>query len=292
MSIMKIENRTNEFMKWSGLVSIAGGLICLLSDNKQIKNVGTVATVLGATSFLASCTHQKRGVKIESKNLQILLSALNPNERKYIKLDNDNYIVDTLVNRAKKEIKIGLNFNSLIELINSSYVIEIYIATKIIFLNKNGTIDYEAFPTNTQRERPLDPIWIQEGGSPDFKGKSKKKRTYQEMEQFFLINFKENNEPTYQGKVGVTLYPITYKPNNYNQYSTNDNIQIFVNSNAPIIDQVTTLTHEAFGHALFHTKGIAHSHGTTREVGKPGCNDLLENQIINCRKEAEYNYDL
>jgi len=287
---MNQNNQTKEIMKWSGLITLAGGIVCLFVKNKQIKNIGITASVLGASSFLASCSQQRHGVRIDKNNLDVLKLGLHPNESQYIRLTNDGYIDDVLINQAKQKINTGINFNSLLELVNSPETIEIYINKQILFLNKNRMNDTEFLPTKTQRERPLDAVWISEGGNPNFQGKSKMNRTYQEMEQYYLAHHGETNEPIYYGKMGVTLYPINYKSEQYTQFSRNNNIQIFINLNAPLLDQVITLTHETYGHALFKIRKLNHSHGTSRIIGVEGCNDLLEKQIYDCRVEAELNY--
>jgi len=288
---MNTYNKTKEILKWSSLFTLAGGIVCLFAKNKQLKNVGMAATILGATSFLASCNQQRRGVRINTKHLDILKLGLHPNENQFIRLNDEGYIDDILINQAKNKINIGINFNSLLELVNSSETIEIYINKKIEFRNRNNVTNYEYFPTQTKREHPLDAVWLSEGGSPDFKGKSNANRTYQEMVQYYLKRDGETNDPIYFGVMGVTLYPINYNSDKYVQFSTNNNIQIFINENAPVLDQVITLTHEAYGHALFKIRNLNHSHGTSRIIGVEGCNDLLEKQIYECRVEAEQNYE-
>lgn len=100
------------------------------------------------------------------------------------------------------------------------------------------------------------------------------------------------NKTIYPGFLGQTVLPEGADQISSDiRKSTNGNVQVYVN---PLIDQeqqVSTFSHEAYGHALLFLRKEDPSHrDTPGRTGTDKSNDPLEKQIKAREKEGKRNY--
>jgi RHS repeat-associated protein len=89
------------------------------------------------------------------------------------------------------------------------------------------------------------------------------------------------------GDLGITLFPDKDVP----KQSTDNNINIVINSGLSDLGQAETLAHEAYGHDLLHAKGLpaGHKYKSTGDGFKES-NAPLADAIRKATIEAEKNY--
>jgi len=271
----------------SGLGLLIGGL-CTLSNNKQLRKMGLLTLSISTAGMITySIKSAKKGILLNNNVIKYVKLGISPEESKYVELDSDNYINKNLMINGYNKLNVGENYKALLFLVQSDESFEIYRDKLFYYTDNLGRKYYKLFPTQNYRIGDIDDIWLKSGGTLNFKGNIQYKGTKMTYNEFVSYIKKMmpsiDNTPHYVGQLGVTLYNKNYKPDKYSQFSTNENYQIYINSNAPEVDQTCVFYHEIC-HAIFKIKGLKHSH-TDNSI-------IFENEIKQREKEAELNYNL
>src|SRR6218665_1337784 len=196
-----------------------------------------------------------------------ILNTLSAKDQSYVKIDKHGNIDKNLINRAKS---ISGNFTSLKTLVNDKTLTEVSVTNEYEYKNKEGAKHFGNVGVKYSNE--LD------DAMKDTEGQFTK-------EQLKSSGFKDEIHGS--GIFGLTILPNGEKDAfGDGQGSTNGNITVIISSDANERDAARTVSHEAYGHALFFIKGNNPNHGETKLS-----NIELENQIANSVKEAESNYD-
>ncbi|MCC8409341.1 DUF6443 domain-containing protein [Mucilaginibacter sp. UR6-1] len=209
--------------------------------------------------------------------LKIITMGLTKDEAKYVRLDAQGFIDKEFLANGQSQLgNVGGNYSSLLTLAQAKEIVEISIAQtyeSTLGTQDQGTTTYDSDVDFLMKD-------------PAYTGMSK--------EEIMSKNQFVSDKKILSGNWGVTIYG---DEDGAHGKSLNGNTQIFINGDmykhgdAGERQAVSTVAHEAYGHALFKILNKAHSHGGSRLPGGEGYNKELEEQINGREKEAKKNYD-
>ena len=196
------------------------------------------------------------GREVKAANEQArtaILNTLTKEDMAFVKFDKDGVIDKVLLNQACSN---SGNLEALTQLVNDERIFNINVSDKFTYKNEKGDIV----------EQNLGPITQ---GDPNEAGPFSPKTGE-------------------QGFFGVAQTPGS-EAQKYN--STDENVNITINSGLSEEGQTENLAHEAYGHAYLYSKGEPYKHDAkyTKE-GFKETNTKLGDQIKNRVNETEKNY--
>ena len=192
-----------------------------------------------------------------SKELGIIHNTLPKDARSYVRIDNNGFIDNELLNLYKGD---SSNFKSLKILSNSNRNIEILLDDKYTYMCQDGRLE-----STTMQYYDFDPQYDLESDK-DISGET--------------INGVSTGESGFLGKV---LFP----DKDGVQNSANHNIIVIINKNLSSAGAAEVYSHEVNGHALLYImNGGNHAGASHQTINMVDVNRTLIEMIIKSKKET------